>query len=107
MAESTSDITSEVPKATSPPSANDTVNNEVESDTVSLPFAVLVLYFPVQQKDRKSHTPSSLSRTQLPPSATPEERASLEKLKQKMEFVDDAVSFWCHTHTQSIYGYFI
>ena len=45
------------------------------------------------KKERKSHTPASLSRTQLLPSATPEERASLEKLKQKMEFVDDAVSF--------------
>jgi len=33
-----------------------------------------------------------MSRTQLPPTATPEERASLENLKQKMDFADDAVS---------------
>lgn len=99
MAESTPDSTTEVVRATLPPSASDTVNNGVETDTVSLPFAIyqycISFLYDIQtesKKDRKSHTPSSLSRTQLPPSATPEERASLEKLKQKMEFVDDTVS---------------
>ena len=51
-----------------------------------------VLFQAESKKERKSHTPASMSRTHLPPTATPEERASLEKLKQKMDFADDAVS---------------
>lgn len=104
MAEPT-DNTSEVVRATPPDS--EAVNNGVDSDTVCYfclyQFCMLfILYLQVgSKKDRKSHTPTSLSRTQLPPSATPEERASLEKLKQKMEFVDDSVGCCIVTHTHT------
>ena len=44
MAESTSDSTTEAVRATPSPSASDTVNNGVETDTVSLPFAIYVSF---------------------------------------------------------------